>query len=347
MAGAQARIDVDRGCRQALASRSGSMPRQQRHGRQRRRARGYLRRAGGRGRQAAGAEGREAQAEDANFDIIGKSRPRIDTPGKVDGSAEFGFDVKLPGMLYAALAQSPVLGGKVKPSTPARPRKCRACARCMTTSSGRRGGGRHFWQALKARDALQHHLGLRRQSSLDNAAIHALLEENRGRRAPACRRAPTAMRQPRSRSRKATLERRLRSAAAGACHHGADELHRRCQAGRLRSVRGHPGPAGRRRSRRRGGGLEARAGQVYHHAARRRLRPALDIDFIPAAVEASKAVGAPVKVIWTREDDMTHDTYRPPALRRSQRRSRCGRENSSPGNCTSPAPRSPRACFRR
>ncbi len=39
----------------------------------------------------------------------------------------------------------------------------------------------------------------------------------------------------------------------------------------------------------------------------------LDIDFIPAAVEASKAVGVPVKVIWTREDDMTHDTYRPPA----------------------------------
>ena len=39
----------------------------------------------------------------------------------------------------------------------------------------------------------------------------------------------------------------------------------------------------------------------------------LDIDFIPAAVEASKALGVPVKVIWTREDDMTHDTYRPPA----------------------------------
>jgi isoquinoline 1-oxidoreductase beta subunit len=39
----------------------------------------------------------------------------------------------------------------------------------------------------------------------------------------------------------------------------------------------------------------------------------LEIDFIPAAVLASKAVGAPVKLIWTREDDMTHDYYRPPA----------------------------------
>jgi isoquinoline 1-oxidoreductase beta subunit len=39
----------------------------------------------------------------------------------------------------------------------------------------------------------------------------------------------------------------------------------------------------------------------------------LEVDFVPAAVAASKAVGAPVKLIWTREDDMTQDLYRPPA----------------------------------
>src|SRR5262249_35843332 len=39
----------------------------------------------------------------------------------------------------------------------------------------------------------------------------------------------------------------------------------------------------------------------------------LEADFVPAAVEASKAVAAPVKLIWTREDDMSHDFFRPPA----------------------------------
>jgi len=39
----------------------------------------------------------------------------------------------------------------------------------------------------------------------------------------------------------------------------------------------------------------------------------LEVDFIPAAVEVAKAAQKPVKLLWTREDDMTHDAYRPPA----------------------------------
>jgi isoquinoline 1-oxidoreductase beta subunit len=48
------------------------------------------------------------------FRLIGKSIPRADIPGKVDGSAVFGLDVRVPGMLFAVVARCPVFGGKVK-----------------------------------------------------------------------------------------------------------------------------------------------------------------------------------------------------------------------------------------
>src|SRR5260370_6334939 len=49
----------------------------------------------------------------AQFRVIGKSTKRLDTPDKVNGRAEFGIDVRRPGMLYAVVARCPVFGGKV------------------------------------------------------------------------------------------------------------------------------------------------------------------------------------------------------------------------------------------
>lgn len=47
------------------------------------------------------------------FRYIGQSTPRLDLPSKVDGSAVFGIDIKLPGLKFAAIRQSPVFGGKL------------------------------------------------------------------------------------------------------------------------------------------------------------------------------------------------------------------------------------------
>jgi CO/xanthine dehydrogenase Mo-binding subunit len=49
-----------------------------------------------------------------DFQIVGKATPRKDIPLKTDGSARFGIDVRLPGMLYAVVERCPVFGGKVK-----------------------------------------------------------------------------------------------------------------------------------------------------------------------------------------------------------------------------------------
>ncbi len=111
------------------------------------------------------------------FQIIGKPRARIDTPGKVDGSAEFGLDVKLPGMLYAALAQSPVLGGKVTALDSAAAEKMPGVRKVLRSGSGVVVVADHFWQALKARRALNITWDPGANVQLDNAAIHALLKK--------------------------------------------------------------------------------------------------------------------------------------------------------------------------
>jgi isoquinoline 1-oxidoreductase subunit beta len=49
----------------------------------------------------------------SHFTLLGKPQPRLDTKAKVDGSALFGIDVRVPGMRYAAIAQSPTFGGTV------------------------------------------------------------------------------------------------------------------------------------------------------------------------------------------------------------------------------------------
>ena len=62
----------------------------------------------------------------SQFRIVGKKLTRLDTPSKVNGTAVFGIDVKLPGMLYASLEQSPCSAAPSRASTRPMPRRCPA-----------------------------------------------------------------------------------------------------------------------------------------------------------------------------------------------------------------------------
>ena len=246
------------------------------------------------------------------FQIIGKPRARIDTPGKVDGSAEFGLDVKLPGMLYAALAQSPVLGGKVTALDSATAEKMPGVRKVLRSGSGVVVVADHFWQALKARRALNITWDPGANVRLDNAAIHALLKKTAAA-GPGLTARTDGDVAAALKSAKLTLSASYylpllahacmepMNCTADVKANGCDlyvgtQVQQVAQTTAATAARLSPAQV-RVHTTLIGGGFGRR----------------LDIDFIPAAVEASKAVGVPVKVIWTREDDMTHDTYRPPA----------------------------------
>jgi isoquinoline 1-oxidoreductase beta subunit len=248
----------------------------------------------------------------ANFRIIGKPRSRIDSPSKVDGTAQFGIDVKLPGLLYAALAQSPVLGGKVMALDAAAAEAMPGVRKVISSDGGVVIVAEHFWQALRARDALKITWDPGSNAHLDNAAIRALLENAANLRPGLSARADgDAVNVLKSAKRAlhsvyelpllahAPMEPMNCTAdvkASGCDLYVGTQVQQIAQAAAATAA-----------------GLEPAQVRVFTTLLGGGFGRRLEVDFIPAAVIASKAVGAPVKLIWTREDDMTHCTYRPPA----------------------------------
>jgi isoquinoline 1-oxidoreductase subunit beta len=118
---------------------------------------------------------------------IGKSIARVDVPAKVDGTAEYGIDVKLPGLKHAAIAMSPVLGGKLKSYTASdalgRPGVLKVieirAARAISAKEERRVEGgiavvaEHWWQAKAAVEAMAKEWDTGSGTTLDSPTILA------------------------------------------------------------------------------------------------------------------------------------------------------------------------------
>ncbi|MGH8738702.1 MAG: molybdopterin cofactor-binding domain-containing protein, partial [Burkholderiales bacterium] len=90
-----------------------------------------------------------------NFTLLGHDLKRLDTPPKVNGSAKFGLDVRLPGMLTAVLARPPVPGGKALSFDDRKARAVRGVAQVLETAHGIAVLADGYWAAKKGRDALE------------------------------------------------------------------------------------------------------------------------------------------------------------------------------------------------
>ena len=89
-----------------------------------------------------------------DFTIVGKPTKRLDTPAKTNGTAEFGIDVKLPGMVYASLEQCPVIGGKVVSFDGSKAKGMPGVLDVVKISDGVAVVATSYWQAQKARKAV-------------------------------------------------------------------------------------------------------------------------------------------------------------------------------------------------
>jgi len=245
------------------------------------------------------------------FTLVGKPAKRIDTAAKLDGSATYGIDVKLPGMLHGAIAQCPTLGGKLASFDGSAAEAMPGVKKIVGVGNGVVVVADHYWQARKALEAVKITWDPGANANLGSQGIRSRLRnaatrEGRGVRADgdASATIKTAAKVVRATYdlpllAHATLEPQCCTADVrtdGADIHAPTQTQSIAQATAAAAA-----------------GLKPEQVKIHTTLLGGGFGRRLEVDVIPAAVLASKAVGKPVKVIWSREEDTTHDTYRPPA----------------------------------
>jgi isoquinoline 1-oxidoreductase subunit beta len=243
------------------------------------------------------------------FTLIGTDLPRIDIPEKVNGSAEFGADVKRPGLLVARVVRCPVFGGKVASFNADKAKAVPGVKHVVQISTGIAVVADGYWAASNGVKALQ--------ITWDEGPLATLTS------ADITRRYAELAQKPGVAARKdgdfdaafakgaKTIERVFEAPyLAHACmepmnctaHVTADQCDvwvptqsQTVTQQVAMAVSGLPQNKVFVHTTYMGGGFGRRG----------------EGDFVTDAVETSKKVGAPVKVMWSREDDIQHDYYRP------------------------------------
>jgi CO/xanthine dehydrogenase Mo-binding subunit len=245
-----------------------------------------------------------------DFCIIGTRVPRLDGAMKVDGSAVFGLDVRVPGLLVAVIARCPVPGGTLARFDDGAARAVPGVRHVVAVDAGVAVVADGFWPAKLGRDALAIEWSEGPNATLSSATIRAAClaaMEGDDAATAAARGDVDAAFGRAARTLTATCEFPFLAHAtmepmnctahvrADACDIWAPTQN---QAGARQvgvDVTGLPFEAVRVHTTLLGGGFGRR----------------VEMDFVTEAVQVSQAVGAPVKVVWTREDDIRHDVYRP------------------------------------
>jgi isoquinoline 1-oxidoreductase subunit beta len=253
----------------------------------------------------------------SKWSVIGRPAPRLDLPAKVDGSAVFGLDVRLPDMKYAAIRLCPILGGSPGTVDAAKALTMPGAERLvmLPAYAGSTAGfaviGQTFWHAQRAAQAVAVEWRGNPSGAADSRKIGADLEaaarresgfvfHERGDVAAAEKQAAR------------TIEGVYRApylahATLEPMNCTARVLHGRVEVWAPTQV---PGVAR---------ALAARVAGVAEDAVTLHVTllgggfgRRLEVDYVAQAVRvAMDAGGAPVQLVWPREEDTTHDFYRP------------------------------------
>jgi isoquinoline 1-oxidoreductase beta subunit len=250
----------------------------------------------------------------AQFRLLGKPLQRLDTPAKSDGSAEFGIDVRLPGMLYAVVARCPVFGGKVKSFDAAKAKAIAGVKQVLQISNGVAVVADNTWTAMQGRRVLEIQWDEGPVAAMSTALLTRTFIEKMSQAGAVARKEgdPETALASASRKLEASYEVPfLAHAPMEPLNCTADVKPDRCSV--WASTQGQ---SAAKEIAMKVTGLKPEAVEVHTllmgGGFGRRAAP----DYIGEAVEVSKAAGVPIKLTWSREDDLQQDFYRPASYTR-------------------------------
>ena len=253
--------------------------------------------------------------EPGSFRLLGTPQDRLDAPAKVDGSARFGMDVQLDGLLTAQVVRCPVFGGKARRVDDSDALKVPGVKQVVEVSAGVAVIAEGFWPAQKGREALQVEWDYGEHAGLSSTGM-----ERRFREAADGGDAAVARSEGDAASALETAEKTVEAEyevpflahacmepmnatariTADACEVWAPTQDQTTAQQKAMEISGLPKEKVQVHTTFLGGGFG------------RRSHP----DFVVDAVECAKAAEAPVKVVWTREDTTRHDRFRPATYNR-------------------------------
>jgi isoquinoline 1-oxidoreductase beta subunit len=243
-----------------------------------------------------------------NFTLIGKPLKRLDTPDKTNGKVVYGIDAMLPGMKFATLAQCPVFGGKVGKVDDSATMKVPGVRQVVVLDDLVAVVGDHMWAAKKGLDALvvtwndgphanlsskEIWEDLRVASAKDGVVAKSTGDIAKGLatgdRVDASYELPFL-----AHATMEPLNCTVQFKPDGCEIWTGTQIMTRVQSEAAKAA-----------------GLPVEKVTVNNHLIGGGFGRRLEPDMVVAAVRIAKEVDGPVKVVWTREEDIQHDIYRP------------------------------------
>lgn len=245
----------------------------------------------------------------ADYKIVGKSQRRLDSKAKVHGTAVFGIDASPPGVKVAAIVQCPVFGGKLKAVDGAPALKIKGVLKVVPLEDAVAVIADHTGAAKAGLAALTPDWDLGPNAAVNQASIVAGLEaaslkegvvahtvgDAKAALAGAAKRVEAVYRQP-----------FLAHAPMEPINCTASVSANRCEL-----WIGHQSPIAARAAAAKASGLTPEQVVIHNHLMGGGFGRKVEVDMINQAVAIAKTVDHPVKLIWSREEDIQHDYYRP------------------------------------